>query len=196
MRSTRKLNREKTMLNDLDHQLFLFLNGLHVGWLDPVMTFISSETGWIPFYAVLLFFVFYKYRWKGLWVLLGVIVVITLSDQISASVFKPIFHRLRPCYDPLIEDLVYTPKGKPGGHYGFISSHAANTFALASFIYMTMKKHYSKIGWIMFPWAILVSYSRIYMGVHFPGDIICGAVVGLGLGFGIGYALIALKRLP
>ena len=175
------------MLNNWDHQLFLFLNGLHVGWLDPVMTFISSEMGWIPFYAVLLFFVFYKYHWKGLWVLLGVIVVITLSDQISASVFKPIFHRLRPCYDPLIEDLVYTPKGKPGGHYGFISSHAANTFALASFIYMTMKKHYSKIGWIMFPWAILVSYSRIYMGVHFPGDIICGAAVGMILGFGIGY---------
>ena len=175
------------MLNNWDHQLFLFLNGLHVGWLDPVMTFISSEMGWIPFYAVLLFLVFYKYRWKGLWVLLGVIVVITLSDQISASVFKPIFHRLRPCYDPLIEDLVYTPKGKPGGHYGFISSHAANTFALASFIYMTMKNHYSKIGWIMFPWAILVSYSRIYMGVHFPGDIICGAAVGMILGFGIGY---------
>ena len=175
------------MLNDLDHQLFLFLNGLHVGWLDPVMTFISSEMGWIPFYAVLLFLVFYKYRWKGLWVLLGVIVVITLSDQISASVFKPIFHRLRPCYDPLIEDLVYTPKGKPGGHYGFISSHAANTFALASFIYMTMRRHYKKIGWVMFPWAILVSYSRIYLGVHFPGDIICGAAVGMILGFGIGY---------
>ena len=175
------------MLNNWDHQLFLFLNGLHVDWLDPVMVFITSEMGWLPFYAVLLFFVFYKYRWKGLWVLLGVIVVITLSDQISASVFKPIFHRLRPCYDPLIEDLVYTPKGKPGGHYGFISSHAANTFALASFIYMTMKKHYSKIGWIMFPWAILVSYSRIYMGVHFPGDIICGAAVGMILGFGIGF---------
>lgn len=175
------------MLNNWDHQLFLFLNGLHVGWLDPVMTFISSEWGWLPFYAVLVFLVFYKYRWKGLWVLLGVIVVITLSDQISATVFKPIFHRLRPCYDPLIEDLVYLPKGKPGGHYGFISSHAANTFALASFIYMTMRQHYKKVGWVMFSWAAVVSYSRIYMGVHFPGDIICGAAVGMMLGFGIGY---------
>ena len=184
------------MLNDLDHQLFLFLNGLHVDWLDPVMTFISSEKGWIPFYAVLLFLVFYKYRWKGLWVLLGVIVVITLSDQISAHVFKPIFHRLRPCYDPLIEDLVHLPKGKPGGHYGFISSHAANTFALASFIYMTMRKHYSKIGWLMFIWATLVAYSRIYMGVHFPGDVICGAAVGMILGFGIGYLVnyVIIKR--
>ena len=184
------------MLNDLDHQLFLFLNGLHVDWLDPVMTFISSEKGWIPFYAVLLFLVFYKYRWKGLWVLLGVIVVITLSDQISAHVFKPIFHRLRPCYDPLIEDMVHLPKGKPGGHYGFISSHAANTFALASFIYMTMRKHYSKIGWLMFIWATLVAYSRIYMGVHFPGDVICGAAVGMILGFGIGYLVnyVKIKR--
>ena len=184
------------MLNDLDHQLFLFLNGLHVGWLDPVMTFISSETGWIPFYAVLVFLVFYKYKWKGLWVLLGVIVAITLSDQIASHVFKPMVMRLRPCHDPLIKDLVYLPDGHCGGKYGFMSSHAANTFALASFIYMTMKKHYSKIGWLMFIWAAVVSYSRIYMGVHFPGDVICGAVVGLGLGFGIGYALIALKRLP
>ena len=101
------------MLNNWDHQLFLFLNGLHVGWLDPVMTFISSEMGWIPFYAVLLFFVFYKYRWKGLWVLLGVVVVITCSDQISASVFKPIFHRLRPCYDPLIEEHQHRIKRNP-----------------------------------------------------------------------------------
>ncbi len=175
------------MLNDLDHQLFLFLNGLHVDWLDPVMTFISSEMGWIPFYAVLVFLVFYKYRWKGLWVMLGVVIAITLSDQIASSVFKPLVMRLRPCHDPLIEDLVYLPKGKPGGHYGFISSHAANTFALASFIYMTMRKHYSKIGWLMFIWAAVVSYSRIYMGVHFPGDIICGAALGLFLGFGIGY---------
>ena len=175
------------MLNNWDHQLFLFLNGLHVGWLDPVMTFISSEKGWIPFYAVLVFLVFYKYKWKGLWVLLGVVVAITLSDQIASHVFKPMVMRLRPCHDPLIKDLVYLPDGHCGGKYGFMSSHAANTFALASLIYMTMKKHYSKIGWVMFPWAAVVSYSRIYMGAHFPGDVICGAALGLVVGFGIGY---------
>lgn len=175
------------MLNDLDHQLFLFFNGLHVEWLDPIMTFISSMEGWIPFYAVLSFLVFYKYKWKGLWIILGVIVLVTCSDQISAHVFKPAFNRLRPCYDPLIKDLVHIPEGKPGGRYGFISSHATNTFALASFVYMTMKQHYKKIGWLMFSWATLVSYSRIYMGVHFPGDIACGAALGLILGFGVGY---------
>lgn len=175
------------MLNNLDHQLFLFLNGLHVGGLDPVMTFISSELGWVPFYAVLLFLVFYKYKWKGLWVLLGVAVAITLSDQIASHVFKPMVMRLRPCHDPRIQDLVYLPDGHCGGMYSFMSSHAANTFALASLIYMTMKKHYSKIGWLMFPWAAVVSYSRIYMGAHFPGDIICGAALGMIIGFGIGY---------
>lgn len=175
------------MLNNWDHQLFLFLNGLHVGWLDPVMTFISSELGWIPFYAVLVFLVFYKYKWKGLWVLLGVAVAITLSDQIASHLFKPMVMRLRPCHDPLIKDLVYLPDGHCGGLYGFMSSHASNTFALASLIYMTMKMHYSKIGWVMFPWAAVVSYSRIYMGAHFPGDVICGAALGILLGFGIGY---------
>ena len=175
------------MLNNLDHQLFLFLNGLHVGWLDPVMTFISSELGWVPFYAVLVFLVFYKYKWKGLWVLLGVAVAITLSDQIASHVFKPLVMRLRPCHDPLIKDLVYLPDGHCGGMYGFMSSHAANTFALASFINMTMKKHYRKIGWVMFPWAAVVSYSRMYMGAHFTGDVICGAALGLAVGFGIGY---------
>ena len=175
------------MLNNWDHQLFLFLNGLHVDWLDPIMVFISSELGWVPFYAVLVFLVFYKYKWKGLWILLGVAVAITLSDQIASHLFKPMVMRLRPCHDPLIKDLVYLPDGHCGGMYGFMSSHASNTFALASLIYMTMKKHYSKIGWLMFPWAAVVSYSRIYMGAHFPGDVVCGAALGLILGFVIGF---------
>ena len=175
------------MLNNLDHQLFLFLNGLHVGWLDPVMAFISSEMGWLPFYVVLVYLVFKKYQWKGLWIILGIAVLITCSDQLSAHVFKPVFQRLRPCHDPLIQDLVYLPYGHCGGQYGFVSSHAANTFALASLIFMTMRQHYKKIGWLMFSWATLVSYSRIYMGVHFPGDVICGAAVGMILGFGIGW---------
>lgn len=178
------------MLNDLDHQLFLFLNGLHADWLDPVMTFISSEMGWIPFYIVLLYLVFKKLGWRGLlFVVIGVAVLITCSDQLSAHVFKPVFHRLRPCHDPLIQDLVHLPNGHCGGQYGFISSHACNTFALASFITLLMKRFYKKIGWLMFIWATLVAYSRIYMGVHFPGDVLCGAAVGMMLGFGIGSLL-------
>ena len=182
-------------INNLDHELFLFLNGLHVGWLDPVMTFISSEMGWIPFYVILLYLVFKKLGWKGLlFVVIGVVVLITCSDQLSSHVFKPVFHRFRPCHDPLIQDLVHLPNGHCGGQYGFISSHACNTFALASFITLIMKRFYKKIGLLMFIWAALVSYSRIYMGVHFPGDVLCGAVVGMILGFGIGHLLLMVVK--
>ena len=182
-------------INNLDHELFLFLNGLHVGWLDPVMTFISSEMGWIPFYVILLYLVFKKLGWKGLlFVVIGVVVLITCSDQLSSHVFKPVFHRFRPCHDPLIQDLVHLPNGHCGGQYGFISSHACNTFALASFITLIMKKFYKKIGLLMFIWAALVSYSRIYMGVHFPGDVLCGAAVGMILGFGIGHLLLMVMK--
>lgn len=182
-------------INNLDHELFLFLNGLHVGWLDPVMTFISSEMGWIPFYVILLYLVFKKLGWKGLlFVVIGVVVLITCSDQLSSHVFKPVFQRLRPCHDPLIQDLVHLPNGHCGGQYGFISSHACNTFALASFITLIMKRFYKKIGLLMFIWAALVSYSRIYMGVHFPGDVLCGAAVGMILGFGIGHLLLMVMK--
>ena len=182
-------------INNLDHELFLFLNGLHVGWLDPVMTFISSEMGWIPFYVILLYLVFKKLGWKGLlFVVIGVVVLITCSDQLSSHVFKPVFHRFRPCHDPLIQDLVHLPNGHCGGQYGFISSHACNTFALASFITLIMKRFYKKIGLLMFIWAALVSYSRIYMGVHFPGDVLCGAAVGMILGFGIGHILLMVMN--
>lgn len=183
------------IINNLDRELFLFLNGLHVGWLDPVMTFISSEMGWIPFYAILLYLVFRKSGWRGLlFVVIGVVILITCSDQLSSHVFKPVFHRLRPCHDPLIQDLVHLPNGHCGGQYGFISSHACNTFALASFIALIMNKFYKKIGLLMFIWAALVSYSRIYMGVHFPGDVLCGAAVGMILGFGIGHLLLIVMK--
>lgn len=182
-------------INNLDHELFLFLNGLHVDWLDPVMTFISSEMGWIPFYAILLYLVFRKSGWRGLlFVVIGVVILITCSDQLSSHVFKPVFQRLRPCHDPLIQDLVHLPNGHCGGQYGFISSHACNTFALASFIALIMNKFYKKIGLLMFIWAALVSYSRIYMGVHFPGDVLCGAAVGMILGFGIGHLLLIVMK--
>ncbi len=174
-------------INAIDHELFLFLNGLHADWLDPLMIFVSLKFGWIPFYLLLLYLIYKKSGWKGLLcVAVGVAVLITCSDQLSSHFFKPVFHRFRPCHDPLIQDLVHLPNGHCGGQYGFISSHACNTFALATFITLILKKFYGKIGWLMFIWASLVAYSRIYMGVHFPGDVLCGAAVGMILGFGIG----------
>ena len=172
-------------ITNLDTELFLFLNGLHTAWLDPVMTFISGKITWLPFYLVLLFLVIKNYKKQSILIIIGIILLIVCSDQISSSVFKPIFERPRPCHNEAIKDLVYLPTGHCGGAYGFISSHACNTFALAVFITNILKSHYRKIGYVMYIWAGLVAYSRIYMGVHYPGDVLVGAAVGALLGFAI-----------
>ncbi|MCR5645269.1 MAG: phosphatase PAP2 family protein [Bacteroidales bacterium] len=166
----------------IDSQLFLFLNGLHTEWLDTVMVAITEMWLWIPLYILLLYMVFKQYGKRGWWILLAVAVLILCSDQLSAHVCKPLFHRLRPCFNPDLEGLVHLPKGLPGGRYGFVSSHAANTFAVATFLTAVLRKSYRSIGWWLFAWALVSSYSRIYIGVHYPGDILAGAVLGVLIG--------------
>ena len=166
----------------LDSRLFLFLNGLHADWLDAVMISITEMWPWIPIYLLLLFLVFKRYGKRGWWILLAVAVVILCSDQLSAHVCKPLFHRLRPCFNPDLEGLVHLPRGLPGGHYGFVSSHAANTFAVAAFLTAALRKSYRHIGWWLYAWALISSYSRIYIGVHYPGDIFAGAALGILIG--------------
>lgn len=170
----------------IDAQLFLFLNGLHADWLDPIMVAITEMWPWVPLYILLLFMVFKQYGKRGWWILLAVVVVILCSDQLSAHVCKPLFHRLRPCYNTDLEKLVHLPKGLPGGRYGFVSSHAANTFAVAAFLTTALRKSYRHIGWWLYGWAFISSYSRIYVGVHYPGDIVAGAVLGILIGLIIG----------
>lgn len=172
-------------ITNLDTELFLFLNGLHVSWLDPIMTFISGKITWAPFYIILLYLLIKNYKRQSILIIIGVILLIFCSDQISSSVFKPIFERPRPCHNEAIKDLVYLPNGHCGGAYGFISSHACNVFALAVYITSFLKKYYGKIGWVMFIWASLVAYSRIYMGVHYPCDVIVGALIGALIGIAV-----------
>lgn len=170
------------IITKLDTELFLFLNGLHVDWLDPVMTFISGKITWLPFYIVLLFLVIKNYKKQSILIIISIIILVICSDQISSGIFKPLFERARPCHNEAIRDLVYLPNGHCGGAYGFISSHACNCFAVAVFITHILRRHYRKIAWVMYIWAVLVAYSRIYMGVHYPGDVIVGAAVGVVVG--------------
>lgn len=166
----------------IDQKLFLFLNGLHADWLDLIMVSITEMWPWIPLYFFWIFLLFKHYGKRGWWVLLGVALVVLCSDQLSAHVCKPVFHRLRPCFNPELEGLVYLPKGLPGGRFGFVSSHAANTFAIAAFLTPVLRKAWRWIGWVLYSWAFISSYSRIYVGVHYPGDIFCGAVIGILIG--------------
>ncbi|MBA3970712.1 MAG: phosphatase PAP2 family protein [Bacteroidetes bacterium] len=168
-------------LKDIDTQLFLYLNSKHNPFFDVVMFWFSHKYFWIPLYA---FFLFLSYKYFGkkvILVALGAVLVIVLADQISVHAFKNMFLRYRPCHNLLICDQVHVNDGK-GGMYGFISSHAANTFALAMFLTLLFKDKIRYFGTAIFIWATLVSYSRIYNGVHYPSDIIGGAIVGMGIG--------------
>lgn len=169
-------------VESIDSRLFLWLNGQHAGWLDTVIVSITEMWPWIPIYILLAYLVIKQYGRKSLWIFLAVGLVILCSDQLSAHVCKPLFHRLRPCFNPELEGLVHLPKGLPGGRYGFVSSHAANTFAVATFLTAALRKGYRSIGWWLFAWALISSYSRIYIGVHYPGDVLAGAVLGILVG--------------
>ena len=166
-----------------DTELFLFLNGLHNPFMDKIMWWTSATITWIPLYLVVLFFVFKQFKWKGILTLLFLILVVVLADQGSVHLFKNVFQRLRPCHNSQITDFVHTVSGKCGGKFGFVSSHAANTFAFATFssFFFSLRKY----SYFIFLWAAFVSYSRIYLGVHFPGDILGGAILGYAIGLSV-----------
>ncbi len=169
-------------LTDLDSRLFLLLNGLHADWLDGIMIAITNMLVWIPLYLLLVYLVIRQYGKKSIWIFLAVGLVVLCSDQLASSVCKPLFHRLRPCYNDGFRDVIYLPNGMAGGRFGFVSSHAANTFAVAAFLTPALRNKYRWVGFVMFLWAFLSSYSRIYIGYHYPADIIAGAALGILVG--------------
>jgi undecaprenyl-diphosphatase len=170
-------------LLQLDRTAFLFLNSLHHPVIDPIMVFISGKFTWLPLYILLLVIIVKHYKWESIRILLFIALLISLSDQISVKAFKDVFERLRPCHEPELQSIIHLVTGKCGGSYGFISSHAANSFAMATFMLFALKPIYSKSGLILLIWASLVSYSRIYLGVHYPGDVLVGGIVGAGIGW-------------
>lgn len=169
-------------LSNIDSKLFLFLNGLHKDWMDNVMIAITYMYVWLPLYLLLIYWMVKKFGKQCWWVFLTLGVVVLCSDQLSAHVCKPLFQRLRPCYNDEFQDFIYLPIGVAGGKYGFVSSHAANSFAIASFLTAALRKERGWIGIVLYLWAFLSSYSRIYIGFHYPGDIVCGALLGVLVG--------------
>lgn len=172
-------------LDKIDRSIFLFLNGIHSPFWDKVMYWISGDTSWIFLYILLLFGLVIKYRWRMIFIVIAITLAITASDQFSVHLFKEVFERLRPCHDADISGLVHLVNNHCGGKFGFVSSHAANTFALAMLTSgLFQNKYYT---WFIFIWASIVSYSRIYLGVHYPGDIIGGALLGIFIGWLISF---------
>ncbi|MBC9796600.1 phosphatase PAP2 family protein [Sinomicrobium weinanense] len=174
---------------EYDQELFLFLNNLGTESWDGFWLFITDKFTSIPLYLVLLYLCFRKFGWKPtVLILVATALMIAFTDQL-ANVFKYGFERLRPCHTPSLEDRMRIVKC--GGKFGYFSAHAASTFAVATFFSLLFKQHYRSIPLILLVWALVVSYSRIYLGVHFPLDIVTGMVFGL-LGGWLFYAVLRL----
>jgi undecaprenyl-diphosphatase len=169
-------------LNEIDSTLFLLLNGMHNQFFDYVMFWASNRWIWIPFYAWLLFRIYKLFGKKTITVIVLTALLITASDQLSSNVIKNVVQRPRPCHEASLEGKVHLVNNYCGGPFGFVSSHAANCFALLSFLFLLVRSRDRLLMLLLAAWAILVSYSRIYLGAHYPGDVICGAMLGFILG--------------
>ncbi len=163
-----------------DRSLFLFLNNLGDPAFDRFWMLISDKWIWIPLYLVFMVLLYKNYGWKSLlYILVFIGLGLTASDQI-AGIFKMGIERLRPCHEPTLDGIMR--EVDCGGNFGFYSAHASNTFFIASFMTMLMRKKYGWFPLFLFFWAAIVSYSRIYLGVHYPLDVVMGAAVGFLLG--------------
>ena len=171
-------------LEEIDHKIVIAINGCNHPMLDQIMWVISSKVVWIPFYLLLIYLAYIKLNYKRvlLFTLIAILSVI-LSDLISTYCFKEVFQRYRPSHNLLLYNKLHFYQNKPGefyrgGLYGFISSHAANFFAISVFVGLALKKFYPKLIYILLFIASIVCLSRVYLGVHYFSDIFVGGIVG------------------
>jgi undecaprenyl-diphosphatase len=174
-------------LINLDKKLFLAINHFASPGFDPIMRFLSGPVPWVLFVAGLLFMIWPK-PWKlnrnGFLIMLaGILLAYLISEQSSVHLFKNVFMRLRPCHEPSLANQVRLAANHCGGQFGFVSTHATNSFTLAMISALLIHRKWFTLT--VFAWAIVVSYSRIYLGVHYPGDVLCGATLGCLIGYGM-----------
>ncbi len=172
-------------LINLDKKVFLTLNHFASTGADPFMRFLSGPVPWIIFIigCLYLFWVSPQKDYPNRYLILvaSLILAYVVSEQSSVHLFKEVFMRLRPCHEPSLAGQVRLVAHGCGGQYGFVSTHSANAFNLAMLSALIMKRRWFTIS--VFAWAILIAYSRIYVGVHYPGDVLGGAILGLTIGY-------------
>ncbi len=172
----------------LDKEFFKLINGQ---WTNPffdwIMPWLRNSNVWMPLYLFLILLVAINFKKHAFWIIAFGIITITLTDGISSKIIKPYFDRIRPCNDPDMATMIRFLLPYRPGNGSFTSSHATNHFGIAMFLYMALKKYLGKWMLLFFVWAFFIGYAQVYVGVHYPGDIIGGAVLGLLLGYGTAY---------
>lgn len=188
-------------LHELDQHVTLFINGFHSPWSDQVMLLFSHVRIWFPMYAVIAILFFWRLGWKkGLVTLLTCVLCVVLCDQI-ANLFKDGIARLRPCQDQKMIDMGLYMLETGGGLYGFYSGHAANSFGFAVCSTMGFRNdsslRYRGYAAFIFTWAFLVSISRIFVGKHYLGDVLTGAIAGVLIGLFCAYiGRLVIRKVP
>lgn len=170
-------------LESLDKKLFVLLNSkLTNPFFDWILPYFRDSVFWAPLYLFLVVFIAVNYGKKGWWWSIGFVCTIAVADLISSRVFKEGFQRLRPCQDPFFLDQVRLLLKQCSGSYSFTSSHAANHFGMATFVSVTLYPTFKRWIYFAYLWAFFISYAQIYVGVHYPLDVLGGGVVGVSAG--------------
>jgi undecaprenyl-diphosphatase len=176
-----------------ERNLFFFLNGSDSNFLDTLMWVISRSRVWILFYVFVAFFLFYKtLKKEAVLVLLCFILTMVLCDQFSSGLIKPLFERLRPTHHPDFRDLVDIVHGHRGGGFSFISGHATNSFGFAVFLSLVFRNRWVTL--VALVWATLISYSRIYLGLHFISDVVGGMLAGTFIAMVMYAVFVSLRK--